>query len=139
MRPLTTLGLATLALVVSCAGPPRRGGEQLTTDLRGYNEALRWRRYDDAAARLPVVEREAFLDARQELDEDLRIDEYEVERIKLSKDEKTAVVQVRYVWHLDSIGVVHETIQEQDWEFQPPGWLLIAERRKRGHPLPLVE
>jgi hypothetical protein len=138
MRRRQTLVLFVVTIVLACAGQPKRSGELLTTDLRVYNEALRWRRYDDAAARLPVAQREAFLDERQELDEDLRIDEYEVERIKLDREEKTAVVLVKYVWHLDSTGIVHETLLEQDWEFQERGWWLVAERRKRGQPLPHV-
>lgn len=126
-----------LATMAGCASPQKKT-EDFLDDVRLYQEGLRWRRYDDAAARRLPAEREDFLDEREELDEDLRIDDYEIERVKFGQKRSMAVIQVKFVWHLDSVGSVHETVVEQAWEMRGKSWLLIAEARKRGKPMPGV-
>ena len=123
-----------LVLAASCAGSAKEG-EDLLGEVRLYSEGVRWRRYEDAAARIPPGEREQFLDQREALDEELRIDDYEIHRIKVSKQDG-AVVQVKYTWHLDSVGVVYDTVVEQVWEKRGVRWLLLAESRKRGERMP---
>lgn len=123
--------------VAGCASPQKKT-EDFLDDVRLYQEGLRWRRYDDAAARRLPAEREDFLDAREELDEDLRIDDYEIERVKFASKRSAAVIQVKFYWHLDSVGSVHETVVEQAWEMRGKSWLIVAEARKRGEPMPGV-
>lgn len=132
------LVVAQVALAVSACAGREKAQEDFLDRLREYQEGLRWRRYEAAVAyRLPS-EREAFLDARDELDDELRIDDYEIERVKFSDGRKAAIVQVRYVWHLDSVGVVHETVVEQGWERRGNAWVIVAERIKRGEKMPGV-
>ena len=127
--------LGAVLVLAGCAGTGQSAGERLLNDVRAFHEDLRWRRFDDAAELVPPASRERFMDDREALDDDLRIDDYEIERTKMVK-EGVAEVQVRYTWHLDTRGTVHETVVEQRWERIGRGWLLFAEDRKRGEPMP---
>ena len=127
-----------LVLLCACASSPK-DGEDLLQEVRLYSEGMRWRKYEDAAARIPPGQREAFLDQREALDEELFIDDYEIARIKIGKGKDDAVVQVKYTWHLDSVGVVYDTVVEQIWEKRGVRWLKVEESRKRGERMPGVE
>lgn len=125
-----------LALIlVACAGSQARH-DDLMGALRVYSEGVRWKRFNDAVAFIKPLERERFLDARDEL-EDFLIDEYEIERVKFAKDKAT--VRMKYTWHLDSAGRVHDTWTEQNWERDGKSWLLVSEEHKRGEKMPGVD
>ena len=133
-----------IALLLLCAGSACSGGAQvrdqeLMTDVRSFQEGLRWRKYDQAADHVPAPSRVRFLDAHDELDGDLRIDDYEVLRVTLS-GEREATVRVRYTWHLDSVGRVHESIYDQRWRREGKGrsaiWRVVATEPRSGEPLP---
>jgi hypothetical protein len=135
------LRLAIVIVVFSLGGC---GGGQKTTDdllfdVRGYQEGLRWRKYEDSAARLAPSAREDFLDKRDELDDELRVDDYEIMRVKMTDEGKKATVQVKITWHMDRVGVVKDTVVEQGWERHKVGWILVGEKRKRGAEMPGVE
>ena len=108
-------GVGLLALLVGCGGTAK-DSDDLIDEVRGYQEGLRWRRWEDAAARVPPGEREAFLDQRESLEEELSIDDYEITRVKMKSGGKSvkegAVVLVKYTWHVDSVGVVYDTVVE---------------------------
>jgi hypothetical protein len=103
--------------------------ESLIDDVRAFQEGLRWRKYDLAADYVPARVRERFLDAREEVDADLRIDDYEVERVKLADGDR-AEVRVRYTWHLDSVGMVHVAVVDEDWERQGKVWRILASEQR---------
>src|SRR5687767_3169217 len=128
--------LIVLALV-GCGGQ-QKPADDLLFDVRGYQEGLRWRRYEDSAARIKPSAREDFLDRRDELDEELRVDDYEIMRVKLTDQGKGATVQVKITWHMDGVGVVKDTVVEQSWERHKVGWILVAEKHKRGDEMPGV-
>lgn len=116
-------------------------GSQLKTDnfmvtVRSFNEDLRWRRLPSAASKLPPAQRVAFLDERESLEDDLRIDDWEVKRVRWSGDRLRARVQVRYTWHSDRRGIVRKTTSLQQWELHGKRWLMVAEHRLRGHDMP---
>jgi hypothetical protein len=131
--------IAVLCLVVAACGAQQRPGVELMDDIRTYQEGLRWRRWDEAALRLPPGRRDAFLETHEELDAELRIVDYEIERVRLAPGSTTATVQVKYTWHLDSVGVVHDSIVEQRWRRVNRAWFLVAERLKRGEDFPGLE
>ena len=138
MRNLVPLACLALVAAAGCAARPNTT-EDLAGEVRAYSEGVRWRRYEDAAAKLPPALREAFLDAHDELDEDLFVDDYEIARLKLHRDRNSAIVQVKYTWHLDSVGVVHDTVVEQRWRRHGKAWLREEEYRRRGEPMPGLE
>jgi hypothetical protein len=106
--------------------------ESLIDDVRHFQDGLRWRKYDLAADYVPARARERFLDAREEVDEDLRIDDYEVERIMLEDGRDRAEVRIRYTWHLESVGTVHNAVVEEEWEKQGKVWRIVAAEQRRA-------
>jgi hypothetical protein len=127
-----------LAALAACASPQKLT-ETLIDSSFTYQEGLRWSRYEDSASLVPPQRRETFLDERDDIAVDLRIDDYEVIRIKLRNNKSEAHVRVKYMWHLDSEGVVHETITDQTWMRKGKLWFVMTEVRRSGEPMPGVE
>jgi hypothetical protein len=131
------LVMRLIALLLLCAcGAGQKANEDLLNNIRGYQEGLRWRRYEQAADYVAPDERASFLDRRDVIDKNLRIDEYEVMRVTLSEGHEEAIVQVRYTWHLDTVGTVHETVVEEKWTKDKPSWRIVETKHKRGEEMP---
>lgn len=135
MRRIGSLLLVVLAAGLACAGKSP-AGKTLLADVRHFEEGLRWRRYDDSASHVVPGNRTAFLDERDELDEDLNISEYEIVRISMHGE--SASVLIKYRWHKNSEGLLKTTTTEQDWEQRAGKWLLVAEYFKRGDQMPAI-
>ncbi len=71
--------------LAACGGSARERNESLTDDVRSFQDGVRWRRYEIAAEFVPPDRREKFLDGRDENDHDFRVDDYEIERVKVGK------------------------------------------------------
>jgi hypothetical protein len=121
-----------IALLGACGHAPR--GESLLDAARTYNDGVRWERFAAAAVAIPPAEREAFLDERDELAEDLRITDCEVVRVKDEGD--SATIQVKLNWYLESEGIAHDTWAKQTWEHHGKSWRIVAEERVRGDAMP---
>ncbi len=134
-RTMTLLAGLAAASLVACGGAPKRG-HTLIEDVRTYNEGVRWSKWAQAATTLPLPEREDFMDEREDLAEDLRIVDYEIKRIRFRQDRSLARVDVEFVWHLDSVGIVRTTVARQNWERRGKFWILTDEVRARGEPMP---
>ena len=122
-------------VIAACASSSQKKDQELMTDVREFQEGLRWRNYDQAADHVHASARVRFLDAHDDLDGDLRIDDYEVMRVTLTA-EFEATVRVKYTWHLDSVGRVHESTYDQDWQRQGKVWRVVATRQRSGEALP---
>ena len=119
-----------------CGAMPKPS-ETLISELRGYNEGLRWQQHVKAAVRIPPDERDDFIDERALLEEELRISDYEVTRLSYTDEERTrAHVRVRWSWHLDRKGIVYTTTTGQEWRRYGKHWLMVEERRVSGEPMP---
>lgn len=130
---LVLVAAASSAAAGGCGAAMKRS-EDLLYDVRTFQEGLRWRKYEMAADYVPAATREKFLEAHDDVDGDLRIDDYELERVKL--DDEIATVRVKYTWHLDSVGTVHDTVVEQKWERQGKVWRITANAHKKGEEMP---
>jgi hypothetical protein len=120
-------------LAAGCGAVPK-AGEPLVDSVTLYNDGVRWERLVNAASRVPAAQREDFLDEREELAENLKITDWELERVY--EHGGKARVRVKYTWYLDDEGTVHETHAAQAWERHGKAWLLIDEQRTRGEPMP---
>lgn len=135
MKAIAAMILAAL-VIPGCGGKLKRANH-LLDDVRGYHEGIRWNKFDQAAVRLPLRERDAFVNEREELSEDLRIADYELLRVRYARGNKLeAKVRVRYDWHLDSRGILHKTWANEVWERQGKRWILKDEHRAHGEPMP---
>ncbi len=122
------------ALAAGCGGAARMG-ESLVDTVTAYNQGVRWGRFPAAAAHVPAAERNAFLDDRDELAEDLRITDYELVGVEPSGS-RSARVHVKYTWFRNSEDIVRETHADQRWEQQGKAWIIVDERRLRGPAMP---
>ncbi|GAB4522611.1 MAG: hypothetical protein Tsb0020_41050 [Haliangiales bacterium] len=119
-------------------GAASKNVEPLDTSVTVYNEGVRWQRFQQAASRLPIEDRDDFLDRRDQLHDDLKIHHYEVIRVRYGPKQLRARVQVKYTWFLESRGVVHETHAVQRWQRDDSFWVMIGEHWLRGEPMPGV-
>jgi hypothetical protein len=133
-RTLTVAMIAAAAAAAGCGGAQKRGDE-LMASVTTYNDGVRWGRFAAAAAVVPPAEREDFVDERDDLEDDLRISDWQLVKVK-AVGERRARVQIEYTWFLDSVGTVHETQAEQRWELHGKAWLMVDERYKKGEPMP---
>jgi hypothetical protein len=132
---MTRAALILLVLGAGCRTPAQKR-EEFGNAVRMYNEGVRWQRFDHAAAYIPSAERGDFIDERVDLEKELRIDDFEILRSDLEGSGHRAKVRVRYTWHMDREGIVHETSASQSWELRGQRWLMVEERRVRGPSMP---
>ncbi len=130
--------LTAVVLVMAACTSSAQRRQNFMGAVRGYNDGLRWQRHTHAAAFIPPAERGDFIDEREELSEDLRIDDYELSRVRVDAQGNRADVQVKYTWHRDSKGVVHHTTSRQLWERHGKQWQMVEEARLRGEEMPGV-
>ena len=123
----------------ACGGNQKRTSD-LLYDIRAYNEGIRWQKYPQSAVRILPEERDAFLDIREDLEEELRIDDFEITRMKMhGKDKEMANVQVKWTWHMDREGIVHTTTTGQKWKRYGKRWMMLKEVVVRGDEMPGVK
>jgi hypothetical protein len=139
MKPRAATLVILLAVCTAACATRQKKTETLLETSQRYQEGIRWQRFEDAASHVPPALREAFLDEHDELSEDLRIDDYEVIRVKFKKNNEEARVQVKYTWHRDSEGLVKETVTDQRWKLHGLTWLLEEEVVRRGEDMPGVK
>ena len=131
--------MVTVALALSTGGCGSVGrSADLVKDVRGYSDGVRWRDFEAAALRIEPARRAEFMDQREDLDDDLRVADWDMKRLKYDKSKNRAVVEVEWTWLLDSRGIVHTTVTRQNWSLHGKRWLLDHEVRVRGEPMPGV-
>jgi hypothetical protein len=131
------LVLIAVTLTIGACGGSQKRSSDLLYDVRAYNEGVRWVKLPQAAVRILPSEREAFLDERESLEEDLRIDDYEITRLKMhGETQDTADVQIKWTWHMDAQGIVHTTTSKQEWKRYGKRWLMLKEAHVRGDEMP---
>src|SRR5262245_56822062 len=96
---LAALGLAVLGLLSGCAPPGASRGEKLLEEVESFNNAVRWDRREIALTRLPPAKRNAFLDRLEEIEDDVRIDDWELDRAEVDWKKGTAKFRMHFVWH----------------------------------------
>jgi hypothetical protein len=121
-------------LLAACATPAGQS-DTLNETIRSYNDAIRWERFDNAAAALPPALRAQTVDDWDERAHDLKITEYDIVKVD-SKGSREARAQIKMSWYKNSEGTLRETQLIQTWEKHGKGWLMVDERRLRGHEMP---
>ena len=130
--------LPLLLLLAPACGAASPKNADLVADVRGYSDGMRWRDFNASALRLKPAEWTDFMDRREQLDEDLRIADWEMKRLTYSDDRNRAEVHIEWTWLLDSRGIVHTTVTRQAWSRHGKNWILDREVRLRGEPMPGV-
>lgn len=122
---LVTLGVMACTTIM-------RPTEMFPEGNRDFVKRVRWLDYQGAAQHMVEVDRQGFLDRFAE-DEDLRVVDFEIERIDFRDD--GLQVEVRYIleyYRLPSVTVKKERFK-LEWEFReekkmmPGTWLITTE------------
>jgi len=129
-----TIAMCMLLSVAAC-GAPAAQSDTLNETIRGYNEAVRWERFENAATALPAAQRAQTVDDWDERAHDLKITEYDIVKID-SKGPHEARAQIKMSWYKSSEGTLRETQAIQTWEKHGKAWMMVDERRLRGHEMP---
>jgi hypothetical protein len=126
-------------MLMACGGSAKRSHD-LQYDVRAFNEGVRWVKLPQAAIRILPSQREAFLDKREALEEELRIDDFEIMRLKMEgKGQEFANVQIKWTWHMDRQGIVRKTTSRQKWRRYGSRWIMFSEVHVRGHEMPGID
>lgn len=132
--------LVAAALTITACGGSAKRSHDLQYDVRLFNEGVRWVNLPQAAVRILPSEREEFLNEREELEEELRIDDFEIMRLKTEgTDQERATVQIKWTWHMDREGVVRTTTSRQAWRRYGSRWIMTKEARLRGDEMPGIK
>jgi hypothetical protein len=124
-----------LCMLVLAACGARSHGQSLHDAVTNYHDGIRWDRLTAAAIQVPPKEREDFMDQRDELGENLKVSDWEIEKVRLEGADH-ARVQVKLTWYADDEGVVHETQAVERWERHGKVWWITDEHRSRGPAMP---
>ncbi|MEO8549531.1 MAG: hypothetical protein ABI678_06145 [Kofleriaceae bacterium] len=126
--------LVALLFLIGCGAAPR-SGDTLGDSIRGYNDSVRWGRFEVAATRIPAKERSQFVDDADERAKDLKITQYDVVNVD-QKGDREAKVHIKMEWYSDREGTLHETHAVQTWERRGKDWLMVDEARLKGSEMP---
>jgi hypothetical protein len=135
-RAVLLLALVAGAPIACRTANPRNA--DLVADIRGYGDGVRWRDFNAAALRIVPARRVAFLETREQLEDDLRVGDWELRRLTYDERQNRAEVHIEWTWHLDSRGIVHRTVTRQMWTRRGDRWIIEREERLRGEPMPGV-
>ncbi len=131
--------LIVLVFAISACGA-RAKGPSLIDEIRAYNDGVRWRQYPKAAARVHPRERTAFVAELSTNADEVKISEWDLVHVeRRNRGRKSAIAHVRYRWFRDSVGTLHSTNTVQTWKRHGRAWLVTAEKRVRGEPMPGIE
>ncbi|MDX9722944.1 MAG: hypothetical protein RBU37_19495 [Myxococcota bacterium] len=126
------LALLALLCCVACSGARPSPEETLSRSLTTFHSHLLFGRYDDAAAYLPLEQREAFLEYYQGTDDDLKITEFEIARSELAPTRDSAKVEVDLSWYQLPSMTVKTSKMVEKWEYDSAfeRWTLVEHKVK---------
>ena len=136
---LAALGLALLGLLSGCAPPGNSKADRLLDEVNAFNNAVRWDRREEAMLRLPAGSRSAFLDRLEEIEKDIRIDDWELDRAQVDWKKGQARFRVHFMWHSERDALVRKTYVEQRWRRMGKKWLMTRTVTRVGEPVPSFE
>jgi hypothetical protein len=131
--------LALVLLTSSCVmTPTQRREDTLIREARGFNDDLRWGRYEQMHLSLPPEEAALLSSRAAALGDDMVIADYEVTSISFAPGSEAATVIVKFDWYSKRFNIVKNSTVEQKWEQQGGQWLVVKQRRLRGERFPLI-
>jgi len=109
--------------LVSCA-TPYSNRKNLRQTVAAFYDDLRWKRFDNAAQRLPEEKQETFLQYCLDTENDLSIDSLEIRSIILHNKNQTAQVILQAEYTLLPSTVVQKRRLAQRWKRDGNAWYL---------------
>jgi len=131
--------LAILLLGAACAvTPTQRREETLVREARGFNDDLRWARYEQLHLTLPPEDAALLMSRAEALGDDMVIADYEVTSINFAPGSEAATVIVKFDWYSKRFNIVKNSTVEQRWEQREGRWQVTRQKRLRGERFPLI-
>ena len=124
----TSLAVLLCLLQVACAAAARERMEALERSIKGYNEAYRWKNFEQAAGFLPANLQGAFLASYEEDDKSLHVEGYQVLAVDMPEPDH-AKVRVRYRYMLLPSVTLEHRVVTQHWARVNRRWVLEHEDR----------
>lgn len=84
---------------------------------RLYGRVLRWREYE-GAVRMIRHQDESSVEVNLDAYKDLRVTDYEIKRVVMSEDLKSAVVEAEISYYYETTNVVKTLRDSQNWWYQ---------------------
>jgi hypothetical protein len=128
-----------LLVFAGCFVPPPNEKESLRDQVRSYHDALRWRRFAEAATFLPPDRRGRFLERVDGIKDDIEVSDYEVQSTAPSAATGTIEVRIAIEWQSKRTGLLRKTELRESWRRVKDGWLLAESRHASGDHLPVLE
>jgi hypothetical protein len=122
------LWLAGLALwLFGCASVPGANGKDLQSVVKRFHHDLRWKYYDEAAARVTPEHSQAFLDDVEDEKNALNISAWEIRKVELAKQGAEAKVRVGFKYYRMPSTVVQSETCQQVWRKVGEAWFLYEQ------------
>jgi len=123
----TALVVALAAPIAACSSVVRTPESVLEEQVNTFHQHLRWGRVGEASGYVDELEREEFLGAYDALGDDYEVTEYEIERVELQEDRRSAIVEVWVQWWQLPSTRIRETTYEETWAYDEDlrSWRMI--------------
>lgn len=122
--------VASLAIwLFSCASVPGADGKDLQSVVKRFHHDLRWKYYDEAAARVNPADSQAFLDDVDDEKNALNISAWEIRKVELSKQGTEAKIRIGFKYYRMPSTVVQSETCEQIWRKMGETWLLFSQEK----------
>jgi hypothetical protein len=122
------LWLAGLAVwMFACASVPGANGKDLQSVVKRFHHDLRWKYYDEAAARVTPEHSQAFLDDVEDEKNALNISAWEIRKVELTKQGAEAKVRVGFKYYRMPSTVVQSETCQQIWRKVGEAWFLFEQ------------
>jgi hypothetical protein len=134
MKPGPLCRLGALLLMSSCTLSQLTPQAKFQDAAYTLNDAARWNNVDVSIRYVAPAYAERFTSRRRQWGGGLSIGEYELLRLTMAEDKRTAVSEVQLTW-FDQGGVrVHSSTISQRWEKTQQGYFLADETVRSGDP-----
>ncbi len=98
--------------------PDANPAELLKRATMKFHSDLRWQRFDEASVHLPADQREGFLSYYEDRRKSLFITEFEVVKLQISPDQKSAHAQILMTWYELPSTQVQTSMVDEQWAFR---------------------
>jgi hypothetical protein len=122
--------VASLAfLLTSCASVSAPSSKDLQGVVKRFHHDLRWKYYDEAAARVNPEHSQAFLDEVEDEKNALNISTWEIRKVEMLKEGTEAKIRVQFKYYRMPSTVVQTETAEQTWRKLGEGWFLFGQEK----------
>jgi len=120
--------MAGLAVwLFACASVPGADGKDLESVVKRFHHDLRWKYYDEAAARVDPDHSQTFLADVEDEKNELNISAWEIRKVELAKQGTEAKIRVGFKYYRMPSTVVQSQTCEQIWRKIGETWLLFVQ------------